>query len=920
MSKKNQYLSIENKKQIKFSYIKQPDRSTKTLDIANSEENTSLNENENNINPPRYTDITKIAPTKVKKFKKLNNFPNQTKEVKAEKKVQHKNINSAPKLTNVEQENIKPDISIQENMPKPQVVEISDLIGEKCELDLEILQIPFNNFDQSKISSKSMGVIRSYGANTYQGLVRNYNEDRVSIIINMNKPLSYKNYWPKTSLFGIYDGHGGAKCADFLRDYLHKYIFNDPNYPDNICEAIKNGFLKAENEFLNNYAIDKNNSMNILDHSGSCAVVIIIVDNKIFIANVGDSRCVLSLNNGEKYVVVTEDHKPSNENEKNRIIQNGGQVYQTQTPITDAENESLNGQILLGPYRVIPGRLSVSRTIGDIEAKGIQFGGNPNVIIPYPEIYCYDLDKDDIDFIILGCDGIYDQISSEEILDCAWMILRNNDINLNLHEKCGMIVDFILKASMARKSFDNITCVMISLKDEFGTKGNSNEKILTKINKNFVETHTNIVPKSAINSITNATPIMNSITNVQKKKIKAFTIDTERVKKIKNFRGIKNSNNNTNKSVEKSNKTKPKISLNQKSHKVQNLNKNNINNIKKILNKSDIFHSDYQKIDTERTYSRKTFIKKMTKNKLADSKKDLEYIHNHIHSNKNFLNKNKFNGNFYNRKTNNVSSNFSNSQKNAMITINNINSINNLKDKNYSIKTKRNDISCDTINKNMQKNKFKFIDMKKSENRNKMKMKLDSNNNNNNNNSAIHSYRANFPNKNEFNINSKKNFQHLPNFPDKMRQSHSSRRNQQYNQIILNNLNFHFNIQKMNKNNNKEKLIKTQRVIDRSANGIGSGNDLEFFLKKNLKNLGIRKNKDLKLDINNNNISNKNNAKRVKTGIKYNNSVENQNILDSSKNHFVTNKFQNIIHKGNNPNYISSTFTNYIANNKLISH
>ena len=392
------------------------------------------------------------------------------------------------------------------------------------------------------------------------------------------------------------------------------------------------------------------------------------------------------------------------------------------------------------------------------------------------------------------------------------------------------------------------------------------------------------------------------------------------MKKIKNFRGIKNTNNNTNKSVEKSNKTKPKISLNQKSHKVQNLNKNNINNIKKILNKSDIFHSDYQKIDTERTYSRKTFIKKMKKNKLADSKKDLEYIHNHIHSNKNFLNKNKFNGNFYNRKTNNVSSNFSNSQKNAMITINNINSINNLKDKNYSIKTKRNDISCDTINKNMQKNKFKFIDMKKSENRNKMKMKLDSNNNNNNNNSAIHSYRANFPNKNEFNINSKKNFQHLPNFPDKMRQSHSSRRNQQYNQIILNNLNFHFNIQKMNKNNNKEKLIKTQRVIDRSANGIGSGNDLEFFLKKNLKNLGIRKNKDLKLDINNNNISNKNNAKRVKTGIKYNNSVENQNILDSSKNHFVTNKFQNIIHKGNNPNYISSTFTNYIANNKLISH
>ena len=91
------------------------------------------------------------------------------------------------------------EFNIQENMPQPQVIEINDLIGEKCDLDLEILTIPFNNFEQSKISSKAMGVTRANGANTYQGLVRNYNEDRVSIIINMNKPPNYnKNYWPKT--------------------------------------------------------------------------------------------------------------------------------------------------------------------------------------------------------------------------------------------------------------------------------------------------------------------------------------------------------------------------------------------------------------------------------------------------------------------------------------------------------------------------------------------------------------------------------------------------------------------------------------------------------------------------------------------------------------------------------------------------
>lgn len=40
--------------------------------------------------------------------------------------------------------------------------------------------------------------------------MRNYNEDRVSIILNIVKPENRKNEnWPKCSFFGVYDGHGG---------------------------------------------------------------------------------------------------------------------------------------------------------------------------------------------------------------------------------------------------------------------------------------------------------------------------------------------------------------------------------------------------------------------------------------------------------------------------------------------------------------------------------------------------------------------------------------------------------------------------------------------------------------------------------------------------------------------------------------
>lgn len=83
--------------------------------------------------------------------------------------------------------------------------------------------------------------------------MRNYNEDRVAIILNIMKPKSksYENQsWPKCSFFGIYDGHGGAVCADFLRDYLHQFIIKDENFPANPIQALRNGFREAERLFM----------------------------------------------------------------------------------------------------------------------------------------------------------------------------------------------------------------------------------------------------------------------------------------------------------------------------------------------------------------------------------------------------------------------------------------------------------------------------------------------------------------------------------------------------------------------------------------------------------------------------------------------------------------------------------------------
>lgn len=82
--------------------------------------------------------------------------------------------------------------------------------------------------------------------------------------------------------------------------------------------------------------------------------------------------------------------------------------------------------MLYGPYRVLPGRLSVSRTFGDIEAKFEKFGGKKGVVIAEPEISQFSIDENKNDFIILGCDGIFDRLNTINVIDAAWSAMAQS--------------------------------------------------------------------------------------------------------------------------------------------------------------------------------------------------------------------------------------------------------------------------------------------------------------------------------------------------------------------------------------------------------------------------------------------------------------------------------------------------------------
>ena len=341
-------------------------------------------------------------------------------------------------------------------------------------LNIKILTRIFDDYEDAKFSKNAPNNhIKSYALNSYQGMFKDYNEDKICIIDPIERPESSCIFpWPKMSYFAVFDGHAGESCSQFLKENLHNFIIEMPEFPNDIKNAIIKGFEKAEKIFIKEYA-EKN--LDKINNSGSCALVLIATENKFYIGNCGDCRALLSLELGEKIKPLTVDHKPNNPSEYERIIKAGASVFLDDITVDKYDVEKIkfihnvndfNEQCnyFETVYREYPSYLSVTRTIGDYKFKAKQYGSIQGSIISTPEIFEFDY-IDTYDFIVMGCDGIYDFLNNNQIIDSVFWIVKKlaKEKNYDIHQLTGIACDMVIKYAMDLRSEDNLSCIIIGL-------------------------------------------------------------------------------------------------------------------------------------------------------------------------------------------------------------------------------------------------------------------------------------------------------------------------------------------------------------------------------------------------------------------------------------------------------------------------
>lgn len=246
---------------------------------------------------------------------------------------------------------------------------------------------------QSHASSSNSSTAWSFGTHSEQNK-REHMEDRF-VATDLTGTPAFSTA-QRAGFFAVYDGHSGHEAAEYLEAHLQSYVLAagadalaaDP------CKVLSAAVQQVESEIVSSFAAGGGP-----ETAGSTLCAMLLVDNNLYVANVGDSRAVLA--KGTEIKQLTRDHKPGCSIEAARIC-------------LDDPNADISGD------GYMYGEIAVARAIGSAAWKR---DPTRRALIPTPETGSFDVT--DQDFVLLATDGLWDKVDNTQVIRglCWWLFL-----------------------------------------------------------------------------------------------------------------------------------------------------------------------------------------------------------------------------------------------------------------------------------------------------------------------------------------------------------------------------------------------------------------------------------------------------------------------------------------------------------------
>ncbi|KAL8144622.1 putative protein phosphatase 2C 43 [Apium graveolens] len=275
---------------------------------------------------------------------------------------------------------------------------------------------------------------------------------------------------------GVYDGHGGSTASKYIRDHLFAHLMSYIKENGTMSETnLKNAFAATENGFLSLVEVAFQEEP-LVAAIGSCCLVGVIWNEKIYIANLGDSRAVKGYLRGSNEIVaqqLTEDHNVS----RKEIREELKSMHPDDSNIVYRKR---------GAWR-IKGIIQVSRAIGDAYLKKPEYTLDQTslrfrlpepirqaVLRADPSMYLTDLQPSD-KFLIFASDGLWEHVTNQGAVEIVSNYPREGIARRLLESalseaarKFEITYDELKKFGKGRRRMfhDDITVVVIFIDNE----------------------------------------------------------------------------------------------------------------------------------------------------------------------------------------------------------------------------------------------------------------------------------------------------------------------------------------------------------------------------------------------------------------------------------------------------------------------